>query len=230
MNTNQHSTTVAAIPVEDQLATASPVKDQRLYLDDIRWKNLPSTRKDIVLRGEAAFATLRKHSVETYRQWREVAVALQELRSIAMRITGANDVRSKRYRNEIGSLIKQFSFHRLSKTMRQALLNLTADVDVWYDRLSQEQQAEWNNPVTVLKHYHLARKAEQKSQGAAQTDPTTKTITFHNEVDFDDNHMHSALDFSDLSHVQRNEIRQMVLRFAKRKGIEVQSNEIQTSS
>jgi hypothetical protein len=58
----------------------------------------------------------------------------------------------------------------------------------------------------------------------------TKTITFHDEVDDDENHLHSVLDFSDLSEAKRRELRETIRRFARKNGIEVDSALMQTSS
>jgi hypothetical protein len=209
-----------------QSVPAAAAKVQSLNLKDPRWLQLPDSGKETVQRGEAAWERLCNRGSQTYADWREVANAVQTLRSKAMSMHKTNDVNSKRYRNEMSSFITLFSLGSLSKATRHALLNLTPEVDAWHARLPPERQADLNHPVTVLRQYRRAMRAEQKGQLASQT----KTITFHDEVDDDENHLHSALDFSDLSEAERRELRESIRRFARKKGIEVDSALMQTSS
>ena len=111
-------------------------------LEDVRLASLSAAEKQALRRGEDAFSRIRR----TYAEWRAVGDALRVLRTAAMQTVGANNLNSKRYRNEMASLVSLFSFRSLSKTTRTVLLELTPEVDQWHAGLPEEKRLDLESP------------------------------------------------------------------------------------
>ena len=85
------------------------------------------------------------------------------LRDLAMREAGANDPKSKLYKDRFHELLEQRAYcsTKMHPSTRKALLKcaeLAPEIDEWHDRLDEHRRLRLNHPTNVL---HAFRKSQE---------------------------------------------------------------------
>jgi hypothetical protein len=113
----------------------------------------PSNPSEIIARGKAALLRLEQ---DHWSHWRDVILALSELRSQALREAGSNKPQGPAYRAAISRRLRLHGFDRIHKSDRCRLLecadNLAA-IDTWRASQTLELQLGLNHPRVVLAHW-----------------------------------------------------------------------------
>jgi hypothetical protein len=151
---NEVSPLAAAAPTD-----VNPVVNGELLASD-RLQALSAEERVIVLQSDDAFIHLKR----TWERWKQVRGGLVVLRDLAMRETGANNVRSKLYKDFFHVLLEERAYcsTRLDDTTRKALLKtaeLGPEIDQWHDRLPAHRRLRLNHPVKVLQAFNESQKA-----------------------------------------------------------------------
>jgi hypothetical protein len=133
---------------------------QPLAINDLR--GLSPDERDVVRRSDEAFSRVR----QTWPNWKQVALGLVVLRELAMRETGSNSIRSKRYKDRFHDLLEGRAYAKMDATTRKDLLTcaaLSPELDEWYAALDEHQRVRLNHPVNVLRAFRRAKNSKPAS-------------------------------------------------------------------
>jgi len=138
-------------------ATPNPVNGELLPIDSPQ--SLTPEAQEIVRQSDAAFVRLR----QTWCSWKQVRAGLVVLRDLAMRETGANDPKSKLYKNRFHELleVRAYCAAKMEPSVRKALLQCAEPapkIDEWHDHLDEYRRQRLNHPVNVLRAFRESQK------------------------------------------------------------------------
>ena len=96
------------------------------------------------------------------------------LRDLAMREAGANDPKSKLYKNRFHELLEQRAYRsaQMHPSIGKALLKcaeLAPEIDEWHDRLDERHQLRLNHPINVLLAFRKAQDPPSPPDQPART-------------------------------------------------------------
>ena len=96
------------------------------------------------------------------------------LRDLAMREAGANDPKSKLYKNRFHELLEQRAYRsaQMHPSIRKALLKcaeLAPEIDEWHDRLDERRRLRLNHPINVLLAFRKAQDPPSPPDQSART-------------------------------------------------------------
>ena len=133
---------------------AKGVNGELLAIDSLQ--SFPPEEREIVRQSDEAFVRVR----QTWESWKQVRAGLVVLRDLAMREAGANDTKSKLYKNRFHELLEQRAYcsKKMEPSVRKTLLKcaeLAPEIDDWHDRLDEHRRLRLDHPITVL---HAFRK------------------------------------------------------------------------
>jgi hypothetical protein len=114
----------------------------------------PCTTTELIKHGQAAWARLASN--HEWGDWCDVAAALAEIRSRALRKAQTNRPQGRRYREAMGPWLRCYGFDRVDKSTRSRLLECFDNLDginSWRSTLPLERQLELNHPRIVLTHW-----------------------------------------------------------------------------
>lgn len=139
---------------ENELITLPNPAGEAANGESLAIDGLPSLAPEeceIVRQSDLAFVRVR----QTWESWKLVRAGLVVLRNLAMREAGANDPKSKRYKDRFHKLLeyRAYSSARMDPSTRKALLKsaeLAPQIDEWHDQLDEHRRLRLNHPVSVL--------------------------------------------------------------------------------
>jgi hypothetical protein len=108
--------------------------------------------------GALALQNLRKAARDDFTSWAAAIRGLRGLRELAFAKTGARDIKSWHYRQELGALLSQGRWAVYSdidaptRSSCYKLMDRIDDIAVWYAGLSSNDQLRWKHPDTIAKH------------------------------------------------------------------------------
>lgn len=142
----------AATPIDAE----GNVNGELLAIDSLQ--SLAPEEREIVRQSDVAFVGVR----QTWEGWKQVRAGLVVLRDLAMREAGANDPKSKLYKDRFHQLLEERAYRstKMDPSTRKALLKcaeLAPEIDEWHDRLGDHRHLQLNHPINVL---HAFRKAQ----------------------------------------------------------------------
>ena len=132
------------------------VNGESLPIDSLQ--SLAPEEREIVRQSEVAFVRVRA----TWECWKQVRAGLVVLRDLAMREAGANDPKSKLYKDRFHELLEQRAYcsGKMEPSTRKALLKcaeLASQIDEWHDRLGEHRRLRLNHPVSVLNAFRKSQ-------------------------------------------------------------------------
>ena len=132
------------------------VNGELLPIDSLQ--SLAPEEREIVRQSEVAFVRVRA----TWECWKQVRAGLVVLRDLAMREAGANDPKSKLYKDRFHELLEQRAYcsGKMEPSTRKALLKcaeLASQIDEWHDRLGEHRRLRLNHPVSVLNAFRKSQ-------------------------------------------------------------------------
>jgi hypothetical protein len=146
-----------AIPAATEPAPDGAVNGELIAIDSLQ--QLAPEEREIVRQSDVAFVRVR----QTWECWKHVRAGLVVLRNLAMREAGANDPKSKLYKNRFHELLEQREYRsaKMDPSIRKALLKcaeLAPEIDEWHDHLDEHRRLRLNHPINVL---HAFRKSQE---------------------------------------------------------------------
>ena len=144
------------------------VNGQLLAIDSLQ--SLALEEREIVRQSDVAFIRVR----QTWESWKQVRAGLVVLRDLAMREAGANDPKSKLYKDRFHELLDQRTYcsTQMHPSIRKALLKcaeLAPEIDEWHDRLDERRRLQLNHPINVLHAFRESQEPPSPPDQSAQT-------------------------------------------------------------
>jgi hypothetical protein len=144
------------------------VNGELLTIDSLQ--SLAPEEREIVRQSDVAFVGVR----QTWEGWKQVRAGLVLLRDLAMREAGANDPKSKLYKDRFHELLEQRAYRstKMDPSTRKALLKcaeLAPEIDEWHDRLGDHRRLRLNHPINVLHAFRKAQDPPSPPDQSAQT-------------------------------------------------------------
>ena len=195
------------------------VNGELLPIDSLQ--SLAPEEREIVRQSDVAFVRVR----QTWDSWKQVRAGLVVLRDLAMREAGANDPKSKLYKDRFHRLLEQRAYcsTKMDPSTRKALLKcaeLVPEIDEWHQRLDEHRRLRLNHPANVLRAF---RKAQEPPSPPGQSGRT------QHELEVEKVRQEAAVAVS--SRDERiNELQQRIDDLSKRVGISDAAAESDTNT